>query len=53
MLDARADLYDLRIQFVEVVRQCLLDRLNLQAAVGDLGTQDLVDTMALLSRVTG
>ena len=53
VLDARADLYDLRIQFVEVVRQYLLDRLNLQAAVGDLGTQDLVDTMALLSRVTG
>jgi len=53
VLDARADLYDLRIQFVEVVRQYLLDRLNLQAAVGDLGTQDLIDTMALLSRVTG
>lgn len=53
VLDARAELYDLRIQFVQVVRQYLLDRLNLQAAVGDLATQDLVDTMALLSRVTG
>ncbi len=53
VLDARADLYDLRIQFVQVVRQYLLDRLNLQAAVGDLGTQDLVDSMSLLTRVTG
>lgn len=53
VLDARADLYDLRIQFVEVVRQYLLDRLNLQAAVGDLGTRDLVDTMALLDRLVG
>ncbi|MCD6008517.1 TolC family protein [Halomonas sp. IOP_31] len=53
VLNARADLYDLRIQFVDVVRQYLLDRLNLQAAVGDLGTQDLVDSMALLSRVSG
>ncbi|MDW5378231.1 TolC family outer membrane protein [Halomonas sp. HP20-15] len=51
VLDARANLYDLRIQFVQVVRQYLLDRLNLQAAVGDLGTQDLVDAMALLRRI--
>lgn len=51
VLNARADLYDLRIQFVDVVRQYLLDRLNLQAAVGDLGTQDLVDSMALLNEV--
>lgn len=53
VLDARADLYDLRIQFVEVMCQYLLDRLNLQAAIGDLGTQDLTDTMAVLQRVTG
>lgn len=51
VLNARADLYDLRIQFVDVVRQYLLDRLNLQAAVGDLGTQDMVDAMALLAEL--
>lgn len=53
VLDARAELYDLRIQFVEALRQYLLDDLNLQAAVGDLGTPDLVDAMALLGRITG
>jgi len=51
VLNARADLYDLRIKFVEVIRQYLLDRLNLEAAVGDLGTQDLVEVMALLQRI--
>ena len=44
-------LFDLFIQFVDVVRQYLLDRLNLQAAVGDLGTQDMVDAMALLAEL--
>lgn len=53
VLDARANLYDLRIQFVEGVCQYLLDDLNLQAAVGDLGTADLVDAMTLLGRITG
>lgn len=52
VLDARADLYDLRIQFVEGVRQYLLDDLNLQAAVGDLDTTDLVDAMSLLASIT-
>nr|WP_298375191.1 TolC family outer membrane protein [uncultured Halomonas sp.] len=53
VLDARAELYDLRIQFVEVVRQYLLDNLNLEAAVGDLDTQDLVEVTSLLSRISG
>lgn len=48
VLDARADLIDQRIQLVGVVRQYLLDRLHLQAAVGDLDTQDLVEAMDLL-----
>lgn len=52
VLDARADLYDLRIEFVEVVGQYLADRLALEAAVGDLETQDLSDAMALLGRMT-
>lgn len=52
VLDARAELYDLRIQFVETVRQYLLDDLNLQAAAGDLGTPDMVDAMSLLTRIT-
>ncbi|MGC3873163.1 TolC family outer membrane protein [Halomonas sp. GXIMD04776] len=53
VLDARAELYDLRIQFVEVARQYLLDTLNLEAAVGDLDTQDLQQVTALLSRISG
>lgn len=53
VLDARAELYDLRIQFVEVVRQYLLDTLSLEAAVGELDTQDLTEVMSLLSRLTG
>lgn len=52
VLDARADLYDLRIQFVEVVCQYLLDRTNLEAAVGDLGTDDLMAIMAVLQRMS-
>ncbi|KXS36818.1 MAG: hypothetical protein AWU55_2829 [Halomonadaceae bacterium T82-2] len=53
VLDARAKLYDQRIQLVETIRQYLLDQLNLQAAVGALDTRDLVDTMTLLQRVSG
>lgn len=52
VLDARADLYDLRIEFVDVIGQYLLDRLSLEAAVGDLQTQDLTDAMELLVRLT-
>ncbi|WIX33789.1 TolC family outer membrane protein [Salinicola sp. JS01] len=53
VLDARADLYDQRIKLVSTIRQYLLDRLNLKAAVGALDTQDLVDTMKILRQVTG
>nr|WP_275445767.1 MULTISPECIES: TolC family outer membrane protein [unclassified Halomonas] len=53
VLDARADLYDLRIQFVEVVRQYILDSLSLEAAVGDLDTRDLVESMVKLEALAG
>ncbi|GHB05331.1 TolC family protein [Modicisalibacter luteus] len=49
VLDARADLYDLRIEFVEVIGQWLADKLALEAAVGDLETRDLSQAMALLA----
>jgi outer membrane protein len=52
VLDARAELFDLRIQFVEVICRYLNDRINLEAAVGDLETADLVDAMSLLQRIT-
>ncbi|WP_442488333.1 TolC family outer membrane protein [Halomonas litopenaei] len=48
VLDARADLYDLRIQYVQTVRDYLFERLKLEVAVGDLGTDDLVRTMITL-----
>lgn len=52
VLDARAELYDLRIQFVEGVSQYLLDRTSLEAAVGDLGTDDLAAVTDLLQRMS-
>ncbi|HET8791386.1 MAG TPA: TolC family protein [Modicisalibacter sp.] len=52
VLDARAELYDLRIQFVEVICRYLNDKINLEAAVGDLDTADLVGAMSLLQRIT-
>lgn len=48
VLDARAELYDLRIQYVDTVREYLLERLKLEVAVGDLGSDDLVRTMVTL-----
>ncbi|GHC29958.1 outer membrane protein [Kushneria pakistanensis] len=53
VLDARATLYDQRIQYVDAFRQLLLDRLYLQAAAGRLGTQDMTDTMALIGQIIG
>ncbi|EPC03102.1 hypothetical protein L861_22595 [Litchfieldella anticariensis FP35 = DSM 16096] len=53
VLDARADLYDLRIQFVETIGQYLFARLSLEAAVGELETSDLQDAMELLNSITG
>ncbi|SFH36523.1 TolC family protein [Modicisalibacter xianhensis] len=52
VLDARADLYDLRIEFVEVIGQWLADKLALEAAVGDLETRDLDAAMALLDKLS-
>ncbi|MEA2120108.1 TolC family outer membrane protein [Halovibrio sp. HP20-59] len=49
VLDARASLYDQRIQYVDVVGEYALDRLALKTAVGELSSNDLADIMALLS----
>ena len=53
VLDARADLYDQRIQYVDAFRQLMLDRLNLQAAAGPLDSDDMADTMAMIGRIIG
>jgi outer membrane protein len=50
-LDARASLYDQRIQFVDTLARYALDRLALQSAVGDLGSDDLQETMRLLASI--
>lgn len=52
VLDARASLYDQRIQFVETLGDHVLDLLALRSATGDLGSDDLADTMSMLNRVT-
>ncbi|WP_170140603.1 TolC family protein [Kushneria indalinina] len=53
VLDARADLYDQRIQYVDAFRQLLLDRLNLQAAAGPLASDDMTDAMTMIGRIIG
>ncbi|WP_445621086.1 TolC family protein [Kushneria sp. Sum13] len=53
VLDARADLYDQRIQYVDAFRQLLLDRLNLQAAAGPLASEDMTETMTMIGRIIG
>lgn len=52
VLDARAELYDLRIQYIDSIRQYLLDRLHLEVAVGDLGSDDLMRAMGTLKALT-
>ncbi|WP_151442977.1 TolC family protein [Halomonas lysinitropha] len=52
VLDARASLYDQRIQFVDTLGNFVLDRLALESAVGDLGREDLERSMDLLMRIT-
>lgn len=52
VLDARAELYDLRVQYIDVVRQYLVDRLSLEVAVGDLGSDDLMRAMETLKTLT-
>lgn len=52
VLDARASLYDQRIQFVDTLGQFVLDRLGLESAVGDLGRDDLEEAMGILTAIT-
>ncbi|MGE4533528.1 TolC family protein [Halomonas sp.] len=51
VLDARSSLYDQRIQFIETLGRYAQDRLALEAAIGNLGTDDLQQTMRLLAQV--
>lgn len=52
VLDARASLYDQRINYVDTLGNYALDRLTLQSAVGDLSSDDLADIMRLLASMT-
>lgn len=52
VLDARASLYDQRIQYVDVVGNYTLDRLALATAVGELSSDDLTESMQLLASMT-
>ncbi|WP_447955923.1 TolC family outer membrane protein [Vreelandella sp. EE7] len=52
VLDARASLYDQRIQYVDTIGEYALDTLALHSAVGDLSSQDLNDIMSLLLSLT-
>ena len=52
VLDARANLYDQRIQFVDAMGRYLIDRLALQSAVGELGSQELASVTTLLLSVS-
>lgn len=51
VLDARASLYDQRIQLVDTLGRFAMDRLALESAVGDLDTEDLAQSMALLASI--
>lgn len=53
VLDARADLYDQRIQYVDAFRQLMLDRLNLQAAAGPLSSAAMSETMTMIGHIIG
>lgn len=52
VLDARASLYDQRIQYVDTIGNYALDLLALQSAVGSLGSDDLATIMTLLASMT-
>ncbi|MEL7611768.1 TolC family outer membrane protein [Vreelandella titanicae] len=52
VLDARASLYDQRIQYVDTVGNYALDTLALHAAVGSLESEDLARIMALLASMS-
>ncbi|MFM9269733.1 TolC family outer membrane protein [Halomonas elongata] len=51
VLDARAELFDRRIQYVDAFRRLQLDRLQMQAAVGDLSGEDLADVMLSIQQI--
>ncbi len=51
VLDARAILYDQRIQYVDTLGRYVLDRLVLQSVIGELGSDDLERSMALLNSI--
>lgn len=51
VLDARASLYDQRIQYVDTLGRYVLDRLMLQRAIGDLDSDDLSRSMELMSSI--
>ncbi|CBV41355.1 TolC family outer membrane protein [Halomonas elongata] len=53
VLDARAKLFDQRIQYVDAFRRLLLNRLQMQAAVGDLSGEDLADVMSSIQQIIG
>ena len=52
VLDARASLYDQRIQYVDTVGNYALDMLALNSAVGSLESQDLERIMTLLASIS-
>ncbi|MDN3524157.1 TolC family outer membrane protein [Halomonas sabkhae] len=52
VLDARAELYDLRIQYIDSIRQYMMDRLHLELAIGDLASDDLMNVMGTLHALT-
>lgn len=52
VLDARASLYDQRIQYVDAIGSYALDTLALQSATGGLGSDDLANIMTLLASMT-
>ncbi len=52
VLDARATLYDQRIQYVNTIGRFMIDRLALKSAVGDLGSDDLAEVMSLLVSIS-
>lgn len=52
VLDARASLFDQRIQFVDTLGNYALDSLQLYSAAGELNGDDLVQVMELLVSMT-
>ncbi|MCX2522745.1 TolC family protein [Larsenimonas rhizosphaerae] len=51
VLDARAEVFQQRIHFMEAFRQLVMDHLHLQAAMGRLNTRALGEVMVLIGDV--